>query len=172
MSEVTVRALGGEDWQTYRQLRLRALQEDPQAFVSSFDQEKEYEEALWRLRMARSVRLVAALDEEPVGVVSIGQADDDAAVAELFGLWVAEPQRGAGVAMRLTQAAAEHVQADGRRAVKLWVVTDNGRAVAFFSSAGFRPTDERRPVTGAPATEELAMVLPVGQDRGHPFSPA
>ena len=35
MSEVTVRALGTEDWQTYQQIRLAALQDAPVAFASS-----------------------------------------------------------------------------------------------------------------------------------------
>jgi ribosomal protein S18 acetylase RimI-like enzyme len=96
----------------------------------------------------------------------VGQASESD-VAELFGLWVAPEQRGAGVAMELVEAAARQARDDGRRAIKLWVATDNGRAVAFFSSAGFRPADERRPVPTAQGSadddaEELAMLLPVG----------
>ena len=44
--------------------------------------------------------------------------------------------------------------------------TDNGRAVAFFSSYGFRPSDQRRPMTTDASVQELAMVLPLGDDSG------
>ncbi len=165
MSEVTVRALKGDDWEAFRQIRLAALKDSPEAFTSSYEDEVEYDEDFWRLRLARSQRLLAYDDEEPVGVVSIGQAEEEG-VAELFGMWVTPSRRGSGVAWRLTHAAALHARAAGRRALKLWVATDNGRAVAFFSSYGFRPADERRPMTTDASVEELAMVLPLGDDPG------
>jgi ribosomal protein S18 acetylase RimI-like enzyme len=165
MSDVTVKALGGEDWQAFRQVRLAALRESPEAFTSSYDTEVAYDEDFWRLRLARAERLLACDGDEPVGMVSLGQAEEDG-VAELFGMWVAPSRRGSGVAWQLTHAAALHARAAGRRALKLWVSTDNGRAVAFFSSYGFRPTDQRRPMTTDAEVEELAMIVPLGDDPG------
>jgi ribosomal protein S18 acetylase RimI-like enzyme len=165
MSDVTVRALGAQDWELYRQVRLAALKDSPEAFASSYDAEVDYDEELWRRRLDRSERLLAEAGGEAAGIASLGQAEEDG-VAELFGMWVAPARRGTGVAWQLTEAAAQHARAAGRRAVKLWVSTDNGRAVAFFSSFGFRPTDQRRPMTTDAAVEELAMVLPVGDDPG------
>ena len=167
MSEVSVRALGGEDWQVYRDVRLAALREAPGAFASSLDQESQFDEAFWRKRMARSARLLAtadALDDgSAAGIVSVGDSDEQD-VAELFGLWVTPQLRGAGVAWKLVEAATEHAKGDGRRVLQAWVSTDNGRAVAFFSSYGFRPTDQRRTHDGG--AEEIAMVYPLGDDRG------
>ena len=165
MSDLTVRTLDGDDWQAFRQIRLAALSDAPDAFASSLEEEQHYDEEFWRLRLARSSRLLACLDEEPVGIVSVGQAQEEN-VAELFGMWVVPEQRGRGVAWQLTEAAAEHARLLGRRALKLWVSTDNGRAVAFFSSYGFRPGNERRPMTNDPDTEEVAMVIPLGLDPG------
>lgn len=168
MSDATVRTLGGDDWQTYQRIRLQALQDAPEAFVSSYALEKDFDEAFWRERMGRSVRLLASANEEPVGIVSVRAAADE--VAELFGLWVAPNYRGKGVAWELTEAAAEHARAVGRRALQLWVAVDNGRAVAFFSSAGFRPSDQRRPMHYDAQSVEAAMVLPVGDDPGSPLA--
>ena len=177
MSEVTVRALGEEDWQEFRAIRLAALRDSPDAFAASADAEEGFEEDFWRLRMRRSARLVAVpLDESgpAVGVVSLGQGkDDESRVAEIFGLWVAPAARGTGVATKLVEASADRARRDGRTHVSYWVGTDNGRAVAFASGIGFRPTDFRRPmrVTSADAgddEEEIAMVLPLGEDRGRP----
>jgi ribosomal protein S18 acetylase RimI-like enzyme len=165
MSEVMVRALGGEDWEAYRQVRLAALKESPEAFASSYDAEVDYDEDVWRLRLSRSERLLAEAGGEAVGIASLGQAEEDG-VAELFGMWVTPTRRGSGVAWQLTEAAALHARAAGCRALNLWVSTDNGRAVAFFSSFGFRPTDKRRPMTTDATVEELAMVLPLGDDPG------
>ncbi|MEO7744796.1 MAG: GNAT family N-acetyltransferase [Actinomycetota bacterium] len=169
MSDVTVRALGPQDWQAYRELRLQALAEAPTAFTNTVDQEQGFDEALWRARMARSTRLLASVDDAAggstdVGIVSVGQAEPD--VAELFGMWVVPSSRGAGVAWRLMEAATEQARAQGRRALQAWVSTENGRAVAFFSSYGFRPSDQRRPMTTDASVEELAMILPLGDDSG------
>jgi hypothetical protein len=78
------------------------------------------------------------------------------------------------VATKLVEASAERARRDGRTHVAYWVGTDNGRAVAFASGIGFRPTDSRRPMRVVPGNgesddeEEIAMVLPLGEDRGRP----
>ena len=168
MSEINVRALGEEDWQQYRDIRLTALQNVPEAFVSTRAQEEAFDEQAWRERMRRSRRLVAERDGSPLGVVSLGLSEADLAhTVELFGLWVAPEARGTGVAWKLVQAGADQALADGHSHLGYWVGTDNGRAVAFASSFGFRPTDTRRPMrvaSEADGTVEMAMVLPLGVD--------
>ena len=170
MSEISVRALGEDDWQVYRDIRLAALQEAPGAFVATRAQEEVFDEQVWRQRVRRSRRLVAERDGSPLGVVSLGQADEPyAGTGELFGLWVAPEARGSGVAWKLVEAGAEQALQDGRSHLSYWVGTDNGRAVAFASSFGFRPSANRRPMrvaSEADGAEEMAMVLPLGVDPG------
>jgi ribosomal protein S18 acetylase RimI-like enzyme len=178
MTEVTVRSLGEEDWEEFKAIRLAALTDSPDAFAASLDEERGYDEDFWRLRMRRSTRFVAeqAADSgvERVGVVSLGDGKgEDGRVGEIFGLWVAPGARGTGVATKLVQASAERARRDGRTHVAYWVGTDNGRAVAFASGMGFRPTDSRRSmrVTSDDGDEEeVAMVLPLGDDRGRPVA--
>ena len=180
MSEINVRVLGDEDWQVYREVRLAALRESPDAFVATREQEEVIEEHKWRERVGRSRRLVAERDGLLLGVVSVGHDDESyAGNAELFGLWVTPEARGTGVAWRLVEAGADQALRDGRSHRSYWVSTDNGRAVAFASSFGFRPGNKRRPMrlsgeeggadeegTEEEGTEEMAMVLPLGADPG------
>lgn len=182
MTDVIVRSLGEEEWEEFKAIRLAALRDSPDAFVATVDEEEGFDEDFWRLRMRRSVRLVAVpvdgngnANGEPVGVVSLGQGkDEEGRVAEIFGLWVAPDARGTGVATKLVEASADRARRDGRTHVAYWVGTDNGRAVAFASGMGFRPTDSRRPMRVVPGNresdeeEEIAMVLPLGEDRGRP----
>jgi GNAT superfamily N-acetyltransferase len=176
MSDITVRALGEDEWEQYRSVRLNALEESPEAFVATVDEERTYEEDFWRTRMRRSQRLLAEQEGAPVGVASVGQArhegeKDNEKVAELFGLWVAPAARGTGVATQLVRAGADAARRQGRSHLAYWVGADNGRAVAFASGFGFRPTDSRRPMRvkgGADDGDEIAMVLPLGEDRGVP----
>jgi ribosomal protein S18 acetylase RimI-like enzyme len=170
MVEISVRALGEEDWQQYREIRLAALRDAPDAFVATTAQEEALDEQAWRARMRRARRLVAELDGSPVGVVSLGKGDPEhSCTGELFGLWVAPRGRGTGVAWKLVEAGAAQAIADGHRQLGYWVGTDNGPAVAFASSFGFRPTGKRRPMKVASETdgaEETVMVLALDVDPG------
>lgn len=170
MGDIEVRVLAEDEWQEYRSVRLAALQDSPEAFVATHADEAAYDEALWRGRMRRSKRLLATSEDDVVGVVSVGQAEDFPSMAELFGLWVTPARRGTGVATALVQAAADVASTDGRSHLAYWVGTENGRAVAFASGFGFRPGDRRRQMRG-PAhvdEQEIMMVLALGDDRGQP----
>ncbi|HEX2704249.1 MAG TPA: GNAT family N-acetyltransferase [Candidatus Lustribacter sp.] len=176
MTEIDVRRLSEDDWQDYRAVRLDALRESPDAFVATHAEESALDEAHWRDRLRRSVRLVASVEAKDIGVVSVGRAghtgdgfsDADGAVGELFGLWVHPSLRGQGVAMQLVNEGAAQARDAGSTHLCYWVGTDNGPAVAFASGIGFRPTDHRRPMRGAAHEdeEEIAMILPLGADRG------
>jgi GNAT superfamily N-acetyltransferase len=165
MADITVRELTEEEWDQYRSVRLAALQESPEAFVASYDEEADFDEEFWRVRMRRSQRLLAESDGEAVGTASVGEVDtDDGCQAELFGLWVSPALRGKGIATRLVSAGAKNASQQGHTHLYYWVGTDNGRAVAFASGFGFRPTDKRRPVrveSEEDGDEEIAMVLPL-----------
>lgn len=169
MSEISVRPLGEEDWQQYRDTRLTALRESPEAFVATVDEEEAYDEDFWRVRMTRSARLLAEREGSPLGIVSVGRASNDhPTTSELFGLWVSPEARGSGVATELVRAGATLARQQGQTQLAYWVGSDNGRAVAFASGFGFRPTAERRPmrVKGDDEEDEVAMVLALGGDRG------
>jgi ribosomal protein S18 acetylase RimI-like enzyme len=163
MAEITVRVLTEEEWDQYRSVRLAALQESPEAFVASYEEEAAYDEEFWRTRMRRSQRLIAEVDGEAVGTASVGEVDtDDGRHSELFGLWVSPALRGKGIATQLVSAGARSAAASGKSHLYYWVGTENGRAVAFASGFGFRPTDQRRPVrveSVEDGDEEIAMVL-------------
>ena len=176
MDETTVRALGDEDWQVYRDIRIKALKESPDAFAASAQQEEQKDEEFWHKRMSRSRRLVAEQDGAVVGVVSVKTLDPDETkrddkAAELFGLYVVPELRGKGISWKLVQAATDQARSDEHAHIVYWVGTDNGRAVAFASSFGFRPTDARRPMRSQDASDdedddnlEMAMVFPLSQD--------
>lgn len=169
MSEISVRPLGEEDWQQYRDARLTALRESPEAFVATVDEEEAYDEDFWRVRMKRSARLLAERDGTPLGIVSVGRSsDENPQTSELFGLWVTPEARGSGVATELVRAGATLAREQGQTQLAYWVGSDNGRAVAFASGFGFRPMGKRRPmrVQNGDDEDEVAMVLALGGDRG------
>jgi len=165
VTDLTVRVLDEAEWQTYRRIRLESLRSDPRAFAAALSEEREYDEDLWRARMRRSRRLLAERGDDEVGIASVGQARDEdgkaEGVAELFGMWVRPEDRGTNAARELVTASVAQARSDGYRLLRLWVSTDNGRAIGFYSGYGFRPGDERRPMVTDESVEEVAMVMPL-----------
>ncbi|WP_392467383.1 GNAT family N-acetyltransferase [Arsenicicoccus cauae] len=176
MTELTVRVLTDDDWELYRTIRLAALKESPDAFAATYDEERDFSDDLWHERMARATRLVAEGADGPLAVASVrAQAPRDGtddAMAELFGIWVRPEHRGQHVAVELVRAASGIARSMDCRHLSYWVGTDNGPAVAFASSYGFRVTDTRRPMVarGHQPTEEddaeMMMILPLADDPG------
>lgn len=169
MADIDVRLLGDEEWQLFRDVRLRALEDAPEAFVARYEDEASCDEAFWRDRMNRSDRIVAEREDKPIGLVCLGRHDDDPEIGEVFGLWTAPAVRGEHVARRLVTVAAQKATQDGCRSLYFWAGSDNASAVAFASSFGFRPTAQRRPVRvaeqdAADNADEVAMVLPLTPD--------
>src|SRR6478736_4456654 len=171
-----------DDWESHRDVRLAMLQDAPDAFWFTYADEAVYDEADWRERI-EGAWLVQARDSDGVlGSAGLGShwEPERATTATLFGMYVAPRARGRGVgealvgavldeARRLVKDGASLAAERGHSHLVYWVGTDNGRAVAFASGMGFRPTDYRRPmgvVSEEDGEEEIAMVLPLGADNG------
>ena len=174
MTEPTVRVLGEADWTLYRTVRLAALKESPRSFTASLDEEAAQDERWWRDRMTRSRRLLAEVDQEPQGTISLGTYRDKPGSGEVFGLYVLPEVRGRGVSSRLVEAAEALATQDGYQQLFYWVGTDNPRAIGFANNFGFRLTGARR---ASHATnldlgeEEIAMVLPLLNDGSYVPNP-
>lgn len=170
MAEIKIRLLGEDEFQVYREVRLAALREAPEAFVARYEDEAACSDDFWRDRMNRAHRIVAERDGQPVGLVCLGVHEDDPGTGEIFGLWADPAVRGEHAAWALVTAASQKASEDGYRLLYFWAGSDNPTAVGFASAFGFRPTAQRRPVRVAEGAveeeaDEVAMVLPLTEDR-------
>jgi len=132
--------LDPDDWQLWRELRLPALAEAPDAFGSTLAEWSGAgdTEQRWRTRLhGVALNLVLTANGGSVGMVSATAPDIEGQV-ELISLWVAPAARGQGVgdeAIRqvLAWARREH---PGSRIV-LSVKTDNDSASRLYQRHGF-----------------------------------
>lgn len=115
ITDIHVRLLGEIEWQLYRNVRLAALRDAPDAFIARFEDEASYDDDFWRERMSRAARLVAERGNEMVGLVSLGLHDEDPQTGEVFGLWAAPSVRGQHVARDLVATARRKAAEDDRR---------------------------------------------------------
>lgn len=146
-TDVTVRFAGPDDWEAWRDLRLRALQDSPSAFGSTYEREAAFDETTWRDRLSAreptSVAVLACRDDVPVGM-GAGFGDLPGFV-HVVAMWTAPEHRGQGVGAAVLDALAGWA-ADGGYRLHLDVNTANLAARALYERRGYVPTGETRPL--------------------------
>lgn len=132
MPLATITTLTPDDWELFRDLRLRALADAPEAFGSRLEDWREAPEARWRQRLeAVPLNLAAVVDGRPVGMAS-GTVETDG--VELISMWVDPAARGAGVGAALIETV---VRWAGPRPTYLMVRAANAHAISAYERAGF-----------------------------------
>jgi ribosomal protein S18 acetylase RimI-like enzyme len=137
-----VRALGAEDVDEFRRVRLDALRLHPEAFIASYEDECGLDRAQFAERLATPglTRLGAFAHEEMVGLVGL-QIPNGAKIrhkAHLFSMYVAAGHRRTGLADRLVQAVIDAAREAGALVLQLTVTAGNVPAQRLYNRMGFR----------------------------------
>jgi ribosomal protein S18 acetylase RimI-like enzyme len=160
---VELRRLRAGEGARFRELRLRALQDSPEAFGSSYELEVQFDAARWE-RFAEGSELAAAEivfvaeeDKAWLGMAGGYIRDDDPTAAGLWGMWVAPEARRRALATHLVDSVAAWARA--RRALRLDLsVTERAEAAAaLYERLGFAPTGERRPLASDASMVEIGL---------------
>lgn len=156
-----IRRAHEDDWPSVRDVRLRALREDPAAFGSSLAREEMFGESHWRMRLRGAVTWLAVDDDgTPRGIVGMIQEPGSPATdRHVVQLWVAPESRRRGVAWALLDAVRAAASAEGATTVSLWVADDNHAAGDLYVRAGFERTNERHAPTPSRVEERLVLRL-------------
>jgi len=86
MNPVSIDRLGGDDWQTLRDLRLAALHDSPHAFWAQLSDERRYSFEQWTSFLGAVAWFVARRGNgPPIGMAGLLQQDRG---PELIGVWV------------------------------------------------------------------------------------
>jgi len=156
---VSVRRVGPEDWASWRDLRLAALSDAPNAFGSTYDGQRAKTEADWRDRLdpRNGLTAIASLDGGPAGM--IGGYVTEPGVVELISMWVARTARGRGVGDALVAEVVRWAEEQPARDVRLWVTRGNEAAERLYARHGFVRTGDVQPLPSDPCKDEIAMRL-------------
>lgn len=161
---VTLRVLTTDDWPLWRELRLAALTDAPQAFKVRLADWDRGEQERWRARLAMpgAHHLAALLDDDrPVGMAS--GLPGDGGVTELRSVWVDSGARGHGIGGRLIAAVEARAREAGAVALRLAVLAGNEPAIALYRRHGFDfvdgPAGKARPARDAAAVAQRAEIV-------------
>jgi GNAT superfamily N-acetyltransferase len=142
-----IRQIQKEDWQRLRDVRLRALAADPEAFLATHADAMVLPDEVWISRATPDdggSSFVIEHDGRFDGLVSCFVADDPATVF-LVAMWVAAELRGTGVAGGLVERVVAWAREHRAERVCLSVEPDNERAARLYEKCGFAATTNPPP---------------------------
>jgi ribosomal protein S18 acetylase RimI-like enzyme len=137
-----IRRLSIRDASEFRQLRLRALREHPQAFTSSADEDERQPISATEQRLqSDGTRFWGAFDGTVLrGIVGLEREHraKNRHKGTLVGMYVAPEASGRGIGAALIDRVLYDARASGLELLVLTVTDDNGVAVRLYERAGFR----------------------------------
>ena len=152
---IVIQQVHAEDWRVWRDLRLRALATDPDAFASTLAEWQDADEPRWREGFAAVLfRAIAMVDGRPSAMIGCREEDIDPEFpappgVEIVSVWASPSVRGRGVGDALIGAVLGWAARDRPDdAVLLHVREANAPAIALYRRQGFLddgPARDRRP---------------------------
>jgi GNAT superfamily N-acetyltransferase len=162
MTRMEIRAFHPGDWMLYRDARLAALQESPDAFGSPYALNAGFSDAVWRSRLDglmpnEDFPIAAMVDDAVAGMAWVTIKADEPETAHLFQMWVAPSYRGQRLARQMLDAAIEWARRSGARRIALAVTLGASPARRLYESAGFEPDGEPEPLREGSALQVQPM---------------
>lgn len=146
----------------FKTVRLRALEEAPYAFGSTFARESQFRCSEWisraeRMNGERGAGFLAMDGETPCGIVGSFLDQNDPMRAHLISMWTAPEYRQQGIGRQLVQAVAQWAYSRNVRTLLLMVTGNNESAIRFYERLGFSATGRTEPYPNDPAILENEM---------------
>ncbi|MFC0469316.1 GNAT family N-acetyltransferase [Halalkalibacter kiskunsagensis] len=135
-----MRKLEKKDVQMFKQIRLEALEEVPEAFAASYEEEVDQPHAFFEFKLNEETCFYGIFDYETlVGIVSLTQSkllkmNHKAAIGSVY---VAKEARGKGIGKKLLDHVIKTAHELGIEQLQLVVASKNERAKQLYESLGF-----------------------------------
>ena len=142
MSEWKVRRADEFDADRLREIRLLALQSEPDAYGSTYEESVRFPQQQWTTMAQEWNYFLALRNDEVLGMASGGLNPSFPDTRWLYGMFVHERFRGTGVAQTLVRTVADWARGEGVHTLGLHVTTTVLRARAFYEKVGFVASGE------------------------------
>jgi ribosomal protein S18 acetylase RimI-like enzyme len=148
----------------FKDVRLRALEEAPTAFSSTYAKEAAFPDEEWKKRAMRwtsggSAGFLAFDGDRGCGMVFTFAEELDPRRAQVVSMWVAPEARREGVGKRLMVTVVDWARERQMRDVKLMVTSVNHGAIAFYERLGFRMTGKEELYPNDARIKQYEMVM-------------
>jgi ribosomal protein S18 acetylase RimI-like enzyme len=166
---ISIQRLTLENVQFFKAVRLRALQDSPFAFGSTYAGESQFTDDEWLRRAqnwdgVRGAGFLAIDEKEACGIAGSFLDEKDSTQARLVSMWTAPTHRMRGVGALLVRAAQDWARNAGAGTMRLMVTSHNPSAQLFYERLGFTFTGVREPWPNDPAHFEYEMSRSIFSD--------
>ena len=145
-NQVIVSLLSKDEWERLRDIRIRALKENPEAFGADLNEIQSRSKEDWLKDYNKEDYLVASIDGVDVGMLYIEVLNGDhGATCWIGGCWTDPAYRGKGVMRALFNYIDENADAKKWTRQGLGVWTDNFNAIKAYEFLGFKFAGEKMP---------------------------
>ena len=135
---ITTVELFADDWKRVRDIRLQSLLESPHAFGGTYENERLFDEQMWRTEFGKLTFIVASVDGVDSGLMSVEILEGDfGSTCWIGGCWTDPKFRGAGLMRAMFNYLDLHAQERGWLVQGLGVWTDNDSAISAYKKLGF-----------------------------------
>jgi ribosomal protein S18 acetylase RimI-like enzyme len=160
---ITLEIVTAQNAMVFKDVRLRALQDTPSAFSSTYAEESRFSDEDWVRRAAQwsgkgSTTYLAMDAGTPCGIASGFLDKDDSTEAHLASMWVAPTHRRLGIGRLLVNAVVDWARAQDTVILQLIVTSNNDGAIKFYERLGFTLTGKTDPYRNDPALDNLEMI--------------
>jgi ribosomal protein S18 acetylase RimI-like enzyme len=150
----------------FKEVRLRALQDTPNAFGSTYAREIQLTDAGWAARGARwngerGIGFLAMDGGIVCGIAGSFLDEADPTRAHLISMWTAPTHRQRGVGRLLVEEIAAWARGRGTSQLLLMVTSSNQPAMIFYQRLGFTPTGRTEPYPNDSRLIEYEMSWPL-----------
>jgi GNAT superfamily N-acetyltransferase len=154
---VEVRQLIQSEWETLRDIRLRALADSPTSFGATLANESTFDGAKWRSRIGNeSAWFVGFAHAAAVGLAHGALRDSQAFMGSV---WVHPDHRGTGIADQLVGKVTGWAKGTGCATLLFHVSQVNDRAKAFYARHGAYSTGQTKPLASFPEITNEEWVI-------------
>jgi ribosomal protein S18 acetylase RimI-like enzyme len=147
-------------------VRLRALQEDPTAFGSTYAKEAQLSDDEWLERVTtwnsgNSACYLAMEESVPCGIIAGYLDKNDPQRAHVVSMWVAPTHRRTGLGSALIEKIEMWARGLQARELFLLVTSNNAAAFRFYERCGFAANGYTEPYPNDPDVVACGMIKPL-----------
>jgi ribosomal protein S18 acetylase RimI-like enzyme len=146
-SDIKIFTCPPERWQQYKELRLEALKNEPQAFAETYEKVEGIDGEEWTRRLSLddrvNIRMVAEnKDGRLVGMMTAVRSKDNKNNALIINVYINKDYRGAGLGKKMLKEILNLLEkVDDIKIIELTVNVAQGAAVSIYKTCGFEITE-------------------------------
>lgn len=146
----------------FKEIRLKALQDSPFAFSSTYERESQFPDDEWTRRIERwsgrtGIGYLAMDADLACGIAGALLDTEDPIHIHLVSMWTAPTHRNQGVGRLLVEQVLRWAALKNAPGLYLMVTSGNHPAISFYESLGFTRTGRTIPFPNDPVVIEYEM---------------